>query len=114
VASHAIDGPTLEAAHDQSGDFLLANCFHGVRKHVPASDQLWSQFEGRDDLVYYDWELTGLRVLQWRLLTELLPVFPPPTPRITPRQKAAKNAKPPQLRQQQPQIAAGRHRGLAG
>jgi hypothetical protein len=28
-------------------------------------------------LVYYDWEFTGPRLQQWRLLCELLPVLPP-------------------------------------
>jgi hypothetical protein len=69
-------GATLEAAHDKSGDFLLASLFPDP-EHNPPSDQLWTQIEGRDDLIYYDWELTSLRLLQWRLLTELLPVMAP-------------------------------------
>ncbi len=90
-----LTAPVLEAAHDDSGDFLLAKVFPLETGHVPASDQLWSQIEGRDDLVYYDWEVTGLRLMQWRLLTELLPVFPPPTPAdAVRRQKAAQNARP--------------------
>jgi hypothetical protein len=90
-----LTAPTLEPAHVESGDFLLAKLFALETKFVPASDQLWSEFAQRDDLVYYDWELTGLRLRQWRLLTELLPVFPPPTPQDLARHKAAeKNAKP--------------------
>jgi hypothetical protein len=86
-----LGGATLEPARDASGDFLLASLFpHPDR--VPASDQLWTQIEGRDDLVYYDWELTGLRLAQWRLLSELLPVLPPPVvdapaPQVKPGQK---------------------------
>jgi hypothetical protein len=91
-----LTGPTLKTAHDENGDFLLAEVFPvESKKHAPVSDQLLSQFEQRDDLVYYDWELTGMRLMQWRLLTELLPVFPPPTPADTARQqKAAQGAKP--------------------
>jgi hypothetical protein len=90
-----LTGPTLEPAHDKSGEFLLARLFPVEPKHAPASDQLWSQFEQRDDVVYYDWELTGLRLMQWRLLTEFLPVVPLPTPEdAARRQKAAPSAKP--------------------
>jgi hypothetical protein len=71
--------PILQAAHDASGDFLLAKVFPLPADVVPAPAQLFSQFEGRDDLIYYDWELTGLRLQQWRLLSELLPIFPSST-----------------------------------
>jgi hypothetical protein len=64
-------------------------------KLVPASDHLWSQFQQREDVVYYDWEITGVRLMQWRLLSELLPVLPPPAGDDARSQKAAKNAKPP-------------------
>ncbi len=89
-----LTAPTLEAAHDPSGDFLLAKVFPMASQHNPPPNQLWSQVEGRNDLVYYDWEVTGLRLMQWRLLTELLPVFPPPTAAETARrQKAGTNTK---------------------
>jgi len=96
-----LTGPSLKPAHDKSGDFILAELFPMEPKHVPAPDQLLSQIEHRDDLVYYDWELTGMRVMQWRLLTELLPVFPPPTAAdITRWQKAVQNLKPPVMAEQ--------------
>ena len=75
-----LTAPSLETAHDNSGEFLLAKLFPLDAKFVAASDQLWSEFEQGDDVVYYDWELTGLRLLQWRLLSELLPVLAPPPP----------------------------------
>jgi hypothetical protein len=88
--------PTVRPSHDSNGDFLLARVFPGDSPYVAASEQLWSQFQQRDNIVYYDWEITGLRLMQWRLLTEMLPVFPPPTPGdIARRDKAARNAKPP-------------------
>jgi hypothetical protein len=91
----ALTSPTLEAAHDKSGDFLVAKFFPMEPKFVAASDDLWSQFEQRDDVVYYDWELTGLRLRQWRVLTELLPGFQPPAPQESAhRKKAAQNPKP--------------------
>jgi len=91
----ALTSPTVEAVHEKDGDFLLARVFPMGTGHTPVSEQLWRQIEGRHDLVYYDWELTGLRLMQWRLLTEMMPVLPPPTPAdAARRQKAAQNAKP--------------------
>jgi hypothetical protein len=85
----------LETAHDNNTDFLLAKVFALDSKFVPAPDPLFSQFEQRSDVVYFDWELTGLRLRQWRLLTEILPVFPQPTPQdVARQQKAAREAKP--------------------
>jgi hypothetical protein len=96
-----LTGPILEAAHDPTGDFLVAKLFPMEPKSSVVSDQLWSQFEQREDVVYYDWELTGLRLMQWRLLSELLPVFPTPTAEeAARRQKAAQNAKPSPLSHQ--------------
>jgi hypothetical protein len=90
----SLTSPMLEAAHEKNGDFLLAKVFPMDSSNVPPSDSLWSQFEGKDDLIYYDWELTGLRLLQWRLLSEVLPVFPPsPYQEEAPPQKTAQNAK---------------------
>jgi hypothetical protein len=91
-----LTAPILQAAHDKSGDFLVAKLFPAEAKFVMASDALWSQFEQRDEVVYYDWELTGLRLRQWRVLTELLPGFQPSIPQdAARRQKPAPNAKPP-------------------
>jgi len=91
----AITAPILEAVHDTNGDFLLAKIFPMQPEVVPVSPQLFSQFEGHEDLIYYDWELTRLRLLQWRLLSELLPVFPPSPYQESPLvPKAAPNAKP--------------------
>jgi hypothetical protein len=84
-----LTGPILGAAHDQSGDFLLAKVFPMDPEFVPASDQLWSQFDGRDDLVYYDWEITGRRLFQWRLLSEIVPVFPSSSLQEAPRPQKA-------------------------
>jgi hypothetical protein len=88
-----LTAPVLKAAHDTNGDFLLAQVFPMEARHTPAPDQLWSQIDGRDDLVYYQWEMTGLRLMQWRLLTEVLPVLPPPSPADMDRQKATQNAR---------------------
>ncbi len=54
----------------------MASLFPLAPSEKPAPAALWGQFENRDDLVYYDWEFTGPRLQQWRLLCELLPVLP--------------------------------------
>jgi hypothetical protein len=64
-----------------------------MRDGNPAAPaELWSQFENRSDIVYYNWELTSLRVHQWRLFSEIEPMLapvsggsaPPPTDKKTP------------------------------
>jgi hypothetical protein len=98
VWSHLqLTAPTLQGARARNGDFLVANLFPMPPKEAVPPGQLWSQFEGRDNLVYYGWELTGLRLMQWRLLTEILPIYPPPTPaQVAREQQAAQAAKSPQ------------------
>ncbi len=92
-----LTAPTLQAARTRNGDFLVAKLFPMPPKEAVPPGQLWSQFEGRDNLVYYGWELTGLRLLQWRLLTEILPIYPAPTTaQLAREQQAAQAAKSPQ------------------
>jgi hypothetical protein len=69
--------PSISATNGPEGDYMLAKLFPLTDTATPAPAGLWAQFEGRDDLVYYDWEFTGPRLQQWRLLCELLPVLPP-------------------------------------
>ena len=99
-ARKQLTAPILTAARGQNGDFLVAKVFPmegGASNHTAPPDQLWSVFEGRDDLVYYGWELTAMRVMQWRLLTEMFPIYPPPThTQIEREQKAVNAAKSPQ------------------
>jgi hypothetical protein len=68
--------PDISAVRGQAGDYLVAKLFPLSDENRPAPAGLWSQFEGRDDLIFYDWEFTGPRLQQWRLLSELLPVLP--------------------------------------
>ena len=96
-----LTSPTLKPFRDKNGDFLMAEVFPMDPKQHPAPDQLFSQIEGRANLVYYDWELTSQRLKQWRLMTEVLPVFPPPTAADIARwRKAAHDAKPPVMADQ--------------
>lgn len=70
--------PYVKSVHEKAGEFLLAGTFVLAPGGPPAPSDLWSQFKGRNDLVYYDWEISGPRMAQWRMLTPLLPIFPMP------------------------------------
>lgn len=67
--------PFVKAIHEKAGDFLCVGTFALIPGPQPPAD-LWAQFKGRSDLVYYDWELAGPRLAQWRMVTPLLPIFP--------------------------------------
>jgi hypothetical protein len=63
--------PAIEPAQDH-GDFLLLSLFPRVPFARPAPDHLWSELMEHSNLVYYDWEMTGPRLQQWRLLSRIL------------------------------------------
>jgi hypothetical protein len=65
-------GPALEAAQDATGQFLLVDMFPRSPVSQPAPAALWDELTGTTNLVYYDWEETGLRLQQWRLLGSML------------------------------------------
>jgi hypothetical protein len=70
-------GPFVRVAPAKEGDYLLAGLFPAEEKNPLAPEDLWAQFENRSDLVYYNWELTGIRVHQWRLFCQLMPLLAP-------------------------------------
>jgi hypothetical protein len=82
--------PSLSSSHVKEGDFMLLKLFPPSESKRPAPADLWSQMEHQDDLVYYDWEFTGPRLQQWRLLCELLPVLPISIPAPAPPKGAAR------------------------
>ncbi|HWD20171.1 MAG TPA: hypothetical protein VHB20_12935 [Verrucomicrobiae bacterium] len=73
-------GPTLSPAKSRGRPFLFAEMFPNSPRKTNAPSQLFDQFKNRNDIVYYDWEMTGPRLEQWRLLSELLPVVQKITP----------------------------------
>jgi hypothetical protein len=64
--------PVLEPVRAGEGQFLLLSSFPWVSNDIPAPDALMAQVEGRPDLVYYDWELTGRRLAEWILLNRMI------------------------------------------
>lgn len=90
--------PYAEAIHEKAGDFMLLGTFVLAPGGPPAPAELWSQFKSRNDLVYYDWEISGPRIAQWRMLSPLLPIFPVARTNDTtwdqPHNKAAQHTPP--------------------
>lgn len=64
--------PSLQILQDKSGPFLGIMMFALAPTGPQAPDELWRQIKGRSNLVYYDWESTGLRLQQWELLGRML------------------------------------------
>jgi hypothetical protein len=64
--------PALEATQGNGGQFLFLSSFPRSSKGTPAPDALLAQIEGRTNLVYYDWELTGPRLQEWQILGGLM------------------------------------------
>lgn len=72
LSNHSIFAPFVEAASSTNSQFLLLSLLPISLANKPAPDELWAQVKGRGDLVYYDWEETGPRLQQWRLLSGML------------------------------------------
>jgi hypothetical protein len=67
--------PLLSPAPSSNGQFLVAGLFPLTPGKTPAPSGLWSQFEGRTNLVFYDWELTGPRVRHLITVAESVPIL---------------------------------------
>jgi hypothetical protein len=64
--------PALEAVQTNDGQFLFASAFPKPSNGNNAPDALLAQIEGRTNLVYYDWELTGRRLGEWLILKRII------------------------------------------
>jgi hypothetical protein len=71
----SLTSPIVEPAPANEGQFLIAGLFPPTKGTEPAPKELWAQFQGRSDLVYYDWEITGARLVELRTLTQVLPIL---------------------------------------
>jgi hypothetical protein len=81
--------PFLRVAPQTDGNYLEAGLFFPEEQGNPAPPDLWAQFENRSDLVYYNWELTGHRVRQWRLICQVIRLLAPDLDRVKPAPEAA-------------------------
>jgi hypothetical protein len=64
--------PVLQAVQGNDGQFLFLSSFPKSPISKPASKALLAQVEGRTNLVYYDWELTGRRLSEWEILSKMI------------------------------------------
>jgi hypothetical protein len=64
--------PALEALQSNDGQFLFLSSFPRPPGGKPAPDALLAQFQGRTNLVYYDWEATGRRLMEWQILRGMI------------------------------------------
>ena len=63
--------PVLEVEHGEDGQFLFLSTFP-LSQSEPAPESLLAQIQGRTNLVYYDWEITGHRVREWQILSKMI------------------------------------------
>ena len=64
-------GPFLRPAPATNGDYLLAGMFPPVPSPNPLPKELLAQVSGRTNLIYYDWEVTEPRLMQWHQMFQL-------------------------------------------
>ena len=76
--------PELRATNDAGRQFLYADLFPQSPAKESLPPGLLSQFEGKNDLVYFDWEITQFKIEQWRKIRNLLPLFPAPNQSAVP------------------------------
>jgi hypothetical protein len=64
--------PSLQAVREKAGEYLLLGLFPLAPGKKTAPDELLEKINGRTNLVYYDWELTGPRLQHWQMLGLML------------------------------------------
>ncbi len=68
--------PFLKTASDTNGQYIYGGLFPPPAKEKsPAPPELFKQILNRTNLMYYDWEYTGDRVLQWMQIYQILFLF---------------------------------------
>jgi hypothetical protein len=67
--------PHLRPVHDAGTNFVVGGLFPQLRTSRPPPAELLAQFVPRPDVVYYDWEITQVRLSQWRHLSQLFAVI---------------------------------------
>jgi hypothetical protein len=67
--------PHLRPVQDAGTNFIVGGLFPQLRTSRPPPPELLAQFVSRPDVVYYDWEITQVRLSQWRHLSQLFAVI---------------------------------------
>jgi hypothetical protein len=71
--------PYLRPALDAGHEYVFGGIFPNSSGTNTAPAELLQQVSGRTNLVYYDWEITQYRLLQWRYLDDLFHIVWDPT-----------------------------------
>jgi hypothetical protein len=85
--------PIITAKKLKSGEYVYASFFPNPKKNQPIPSELLSQITSRTNIIYYDWELTGPRLQQWRALAVILPLGVD-KPRYRPASRSSQKAPP--------------------
>jgi hypothetical protein len=64
--------PVMEPARFGSSDYALIGLFANNATNRPVPAGLFTEFNNRTNLVYYDWELTPPQVTSWTQMSQLL------------------------------------------
>ena len=64
--------PVLAPTSESKQDYLMLSILPNPPPSGPGPPALWNELETRQNLVYYDWELTGQRLQQMRMLPQML------------------------------------------
>jgi hypothetical protein len=89
ITGNPFFAPHLSAVREPAGDFLAGGIYPKLEDKDPLPANLVSEVTSRTNLVCYDWEITGARVIQWRALSQLALIMAdkPITALDTPAQK---------------------------
>jgi hypothetical protein len=63
--------PHFGVVHDASGQYLLGGLTAPVKKDQPLPPELLNEIAAHSNLIYYGWEFTGERLVQWHGLFQL-------------------------------------------
>lgn len=70
--------PSIVATNEAAGNFLYFSLFPGIPTTNQVPRELTNEITGRKNLIYYDWEMSQLRLNNSRVMYDLLPFFPRP------------------------------------
>ncbi len=67
--------PALQPVQTNRDEYILGSIFPLSRSRKPVPPELFQQVVGRKDLVYYDWEITQARVINWQQYYQLYDII---------------------------------------